>query len=1261
MARAWMWIREVTMTAAVVAAAAAPVGAQTPPAGQQTGSITGSVADHSGAAMTGATVTTRNTTTGAVRQTFTNLQGVFTFTALEPGDYTVSVTRLGYQPAEIAKVTVTAGASASIKLVLEVKPIPPPDMGMPEVLNADEINQLPLLVRDAINAVPFLVGVNSFAFGGTRTSTIHGLPSAFTTVTFDGISNNDTYGKSTAGLVAGTTGRLDALDSVAATLLVPSVDLAGASDMGLRTRSGADRFAGSAYQALRLSAIISNDWFSENAGQPEADSGLSQLGVRQGGPIRMLGDRKAYFFFNYETLNRSGTVRQTRTVLNPLSQSGVFRYLVGTGDTVQIREINVLTLPGAAGFGSALDPTVARVLNDIRSGTGLTQQGGQAVNGRLSQTADPNLLLYEWQSPVNDVERQPVVRADMNVTAKHRLGFTYTWESVSRDSDVLGGTGLPFPGLANSGTLESRRPLFGVNVRSNINAAIFNEFAIGARWEDVDFGSAGSNGTGSFAGSDGYALALGLGLSNPYGTNHITNRTADSWTLRNVVNWQRGRHGFAIGGSALFNTATVTEQQVVPEIQFGVDAADPALAMFNSANLPGATPEQRATAASLYALLTGRVSGIGSYAALNPNTNAYDLLGQRHLAGKQTELALFAQDTFRVSPRVTLTAGVRWVLQKPFTSASNTMAAPAYADVCGISGVTGGVCRFYQTGSTEGDLPRFNPFGNDARRYDLDWNNFAPLASFAWRPSAEDGFWRDVFGDPEVATIRLGYSEAFAREGIGLFLDQFGLNAGSRLNVGRSAVYGNLIPSGESYPLFLRQTSRLGPGAYPATGAFPMDARPGAVDDIASFVPNISIAHASTMTASLLRPISPDMSVEVRWVNTRGRSLWGIENYNEIDIFQNRFFDEFRLAMVNLEKNIADGRGATFAYFGPGTGTSPLPTFLGYLTGQAASAAADPARYTGVDWRNLTLIRRLALQNPDPYGIAADLHLDGVRRANALTAGLPQNYFMLNPDVGSALMYDSNGATWHDAIQVEVARRLSRGLQFNANYQYTWAMASHFLSQRFGYVNDPIPAVRHSIKAQGFWTAPWGIGVSGVARLQAQTVDFGNVRLVGMTSAQLANEYGFRVIDDPANPGRQIVTVLPADIVLNTQRAFNVDPTSPTGYSSLGAPVGRYLAPANSSTCVQIAIGDCAERTLIVQAPWMSRIDLSIGKAFRLGSRVNAELRLDIFNLFNAVNYTPVSNPSASPSTLQVTSGFADLNNYDTGARTGQFVWRIKW
>jgi len=1243
--------------AVLVAAAAAPVRAQAPAA--QTGSITGSVADGAGVAVTGATVTARQATTGAVRQTFTNLQGAFTLAPLEAGEYIVTVTRLGYTASTPVKVVVTAGAASPLKAVLEVKPLPPPDMGMPQQLTADTLNQLPLPVRNAMDGVRFLAGVNSFDVN--RTSTINGLPGAFTTVTFDDIANNETYDKSKGGLRAGVTGRLDALDSVGVTLVLPLVDTAGASAIAMRTRSGSDRFLGSAYQTFRLSALTGNDWFSENAGQPEADSGLNQLGIRQGGPIRFLGDRKAYFSFNYETLRRSGTVARSRTVLNPATQSGIFRYQVISGGTLQVREVNVLTLPGAAGFGASLDPTVARVLNDIRAGTALAKQDGEAVNGRLSQTADPNVLLFQWQSPVNDVEHQPVLRVDTNLTDKHRLGFSYTFESVTRDADVVNGHELQFPGLTNSGTYESRRPLFGASLRSSMTDNVLNEFTIGARWDTVDFGSAATAGPGSFAGSGGYALALGLGLSNAHGSNSLIGRTASAWTLRNTVSWQRGRHGLSIGGSALLNHATATEQQAVPGINFGVDAADPALAMFTGAGLAGASPEQRAAAASLFALLTGRVSGIGSYATLNRDTNAYDLLGQRYLAGRQNELALYAQDQFRVSSRVTLTAGVRWTLQKPFRSASSTMAAPRYADVCGISGVTGDVCRFYQTGSTEGAIPKFNPFGPDSHLWDLDWNNFAPLASLAWRPSAEDGFWRNVFGDPETATIRLGYSESFGREGMGLYLDQVGLNAGSRLNAGRSAEYGNLIPAGQAYPLLLRETNRLGPAAFPATGSFPMDARPGAVDDIGSFVPNISVSHASTITASLFRPVSPDMSVEVRWVNTRARSVWGLENYNEIDIFQNRFFDEFRLAMVNLEKNVAAGRGATFAYFGPGTGTSPLPTFVAYLTGQAQAVAGDPARYTGADWTNLSLVRRLALNNPDPYGAAADLVGDGTRRANALAGGLPQNYFVLNPDVGSAQMYDSKRSIWHDAIQVEAHRRLSRGVQLNASYQYAWAMASKFVSQRFGYVNDPLPIVRRTIKAQGLWMAPWGIAVSGVARFQSRTVDFGNVRLVGLTSAELSNEYGFRTIDDPLNPGRQIVTVLPADIILNTQRAFSVDPSSPTGYSALGVPEGRYLAPANSATCIQIKIGDCTPRTLIVEAPWFSRVDLGIGKTFQLGSRVNAELRLDVLNLFNATNYTPVANPGSSPTIFQVTSGYSDLNTYDPGARMGQLVWRIKW
>jgi hypothetical protein len=1251
------WIQTMTLAAALSAAAAAPVGAQTPAA--QTGSITGNVADAAGVVITGATVSARNEATGAVRQTFTNLQGAFTIAPLAPGEYTITVSRLGFETALMPKVAVAAGPPAPLKIVLKARSIPPPDMGTPVPLNTDTINQLPMLVRNTLDAVPFLPAVSSF--DTPRRSLINGLPAAFTTITFDDVPNNDTFEKSTGRLLAGTTGRLDALEAIDATLVLPSVDTAGATELAMRTRSGSDKFLGSAYQAFRLSALAGNDWFSENAGQAKADSGLSQLGVRQSGPIAFFGEGKAYFSFNYETLRRSGTVARSRTVLNPLAQGGTFRYLVSSGGTLQTRAVNLLTLPGAAGFGAALDPTTLRVLNDIRAGTALAQQGGEDVNGSLLQTADPNLLLYRWQSPVQDVEHQPVVRVDTNLTAKHRLGVTYTWESVSREADVTGGRDLQFPGLANSGNYESRRPLLGASLRSSLSDNVVNEFNFGARWDTIDFGSEATNGRGTFAGSNGYALALGLGLSDAHGSNGLVGRTAETWSIRNTVNWLRGRHGFAIGGSALLNSATLTQQQVVPEIRFGVDPADPAQALFSSANLPGASGEQRVAAANLYALLTGRVNGIGSVATLNRSTNAYELQGQRYLAGRQNELALFAQDTFRASPRVTLTAGVRWTLQQPFRSASNTMAAPTFADVCGITGMAAGSCKFYQSGITDGVHPKFQPFGPDATRYDLDLNNFAPLVTMAWRPSAEGGFWRNVFGDPEVATVRLGYSESFARDGMGLYLDQFGLNAGSQLNAGRSAAYGNLIPAGESYPLFLQQANRLGPAAFPSTGVFPFEARPGRVDSIGSFVPSIVTAHSSTMVASLLRPISPDLTAEVRWVSTRGRSLWSVENYNEIDVFQNRFFDEFRIAMVNLEKNVAAGRGGTFAYFGPGTGTSPLPTFLAYLTGQSQSAAGDPSSYTGGQWTDLSLVRRLSVHNPDPYGAAADLDGDGVRRANAIAAGVPVNYFVLNPDVGSARVYDAKGETWHDAIQLEVHRRLSHGLQFNANYQYSWAMANKFVSQRFGYAIDPIPVVRTAIKGQGLWMAPYGIAVSGVLRMQARLVDFGNVRLVGMTSAQLSNEYGFREVDDPFNPGRKIVTVLPADIILNTQRAFSVDPTSTTGYSALGAPEGRYIAPANSSMCIQLAAGDCAERRLLVEAPWASRLDLSVGKSFQLGKRVNAELRLDFFNLFNTTDYQSVANPGAGPTTFQVTQGYSDLNTYDTGARTGQLVWRIKW
>jgi hypothetical protein len=90
----------------------------------------------------------------------------------------------------------------------------------------------------------------------------------------------------------------------------------------------------------------------------------------------------------------------------------------------------------------------------------------------------------------------------------------------------------------------------------------------------------------------------------------------------------------------------------------------------------------------------------------------------------------------------------------------------------------------------------------------------------------------------------------------------------------------------------------------------------------------------------------------------------------------------------------------------------------------------------------------------------------------------------------------------------------------------------------------------------------------GAARIQTgRLLDFGNVRLVGMSADEFAKSFQLRIVPDAA--GLERVWMLPDDIMDNTVKAFNVSATSSSGYGTLGAPSGRYLAPANSLDCIE--------------------------------------------------------------------------------------------
>jgi hypothetical protein len=713
--------------------------------------------------------------------------------------------------------------------------------------------------------------------------------------------------------------------------------------------------------------------------------------------------------------------------------------------------------------------------------------------------------------------------------------------------------------------------------------------------------------------------------------------------------------------------------------------------MFNSTNIPGASSTDLSNARALYAVLTGRLTSIESAAVINPDSGKYEELGPTIYPGGIRQLGFFAQDSWRVTPALTLTGGLRWDVQMPFKPTTSTMSTVTMASICGQSGLGDdgmySKCNFLAPGSSGGSYPEYIQLKEGTEGYNTDWNNFAPSVSVAWRPNVQSGFLRTVLGDPDQAVLRGGYAVAYERQGLTVFTSLYGGNAGLNKPLIRNASSG-LVPPGQSWPVLLSQKDRLYSAPYDPNPSYPILVRSGRVDSLQAFAPDIKIAQVQNWTVGFARSISRDMAVEIRYVGNKGANQWSSLNYNAIrteNLIANGFFNEFKLAMANLTANNAAGgsRTGSFAYYGAGTGTSPLPIYLAYLNG--SKDYGNPAAYTGgsATWTSTTIASRLAAPNPSPTTAAAtDLDGTASRRTNAANAGYPANFFVLNPAVNQANVTDSGAFSDYHALQVELRRRLSNGLSANVNYQYAFREGgSAFDGFSYGRTNTPTANVRHAIKFQADWTLPVGRGhrygadmhkgldyiiggwsLVAVGRTQTVLQDFGNVRLVGMTKEDLQAMYKYYYRPNPTT-GLTEVWMLPEDVILNTRRAYSTSTTTLDGYSStLGAPTGRYIAPPNSAACLQERPGDCAPRSLQLLAPWFFRLDFGMAKRFPIKGRMNFELKFDLLNLFDNVNFYPVSTAGTSQNIFKVTAAYTDASNtYDPGGRIGQLSFRFSW
>ena len=466
-------------------------------------------------------------------------------------------------------------------------------------------------------------------------------------------------------------------------------------------------------------------------------------------------------------------------------------------------------------------------------------------------------------------------------------------------------------------------------------------------------------------------------------------------------------------------------------------------------------------------------------------------------------------------------------------------------------------------------------------------------------------------------------------------LGQYGGNPGVVIqNPDRSLNLGNLN-DGQGLPVLFRQPTRLGPAPFPSSPNYPLT---DVVDqDINLFDTGITVPYADTWTVGLQRSIGRDFAVEARYVGTRSRENWETLNYNETNIFENGFLNEFRVAQANLRANIAAGRGGTFAYTGA-PGTAPLPTIFAYFHGTTGDRN-NPAAYTSANFTNNTFLTPLATYNPNPINFANSLYARRGARTSAAAAGIASNFFLANPDLqGGADLTTNVGSTDYHGLQLELRRRYAQGLQFQTSYAYGQGddeqlplvpPADRHAARR-GLARRPHARVQGDGRLRPAVRSgpPFGSGVNGVvdriisgwtfglaSRLQSgQLVNLGNVRLYGMTAADVQDMYKLRF--DDAN---KFVYMLPQEVIDETIKAFSVSATSASGYGTGGAPSGRYFGPANGPDCIEVAnnVGDCGTGDLVVTGPMFQQHDISLAKKIRMFGRSDFEFRAEMLNAFN--------------------------------------------
>ena len=780
------------------------------------GTVSGTVIDQTGAVISGADVELKKLATNEIRATRTNDSGIYRFDAVDLGIYEVIVKATGFKTTTINNVQVQANQTAAIDARMEVgteEITVTVSAGAGEMLQTSEpvkggnFSQLQVASLPAANLNPYdlgrlLPGVVTASggaqFGNSAQFSVNGQRPRGNNYLIDGTENNDISVTGPANVINNE----DAIAEVSIQTGLFSAEFgrAGGGVFNVVTKSGTNDFHGSAkwsIESQRFNSLTSVEKainrqtklpvFTENIFGATIGGPLPLPRFGEGGPGFMGGKDKNWFFFGIQWDKFRSTSLQNPRVP---TEAGVqlLRSLFPAGTNPRV-DLYLAVLGDVRGV-----PTQNPV--NVALGTGPNGAGQIVPRGNLP-TALANVGLGEFEN-----NKQWVIRTDHNINDNHKLGIRYTQDfSIENLSSFVVN-----PGFTTDFVGPSRNLL--ITHTWIVSPTITNEARV-SPYGLIDFQFPFASDASelartlpniSFAGSGGLTT-IGIATNLPQG------RVAKNFLAQDTLTKVWNEHTFRGGFEILRQTA----RQRPPFNERG------SFSFTTGGGFAG------------FANFIDNFSGANGTANINFGLPFYE----PNLLRK----SYYFQDTWKTTPRLTLTLGMRY--EDFGQPANNAFDFPAFA----------------------GFDPAQFLVPNQVKE---DKNNFGPIIGIAYQPSVSGGPFGWLFGEGK-SVIRAGYQVSY---------DTWFNNLLSNIaadSPNNTATTTNGAATG-------RGTANFFPGAIPSTPRPPVPTD----SQTSVFNPEIRNPYTQRWSLGVQRELPWGLIMEVSYVGTVGRKLFVTEDLNPI-------------------------------------------------------------------------------------------------------------------------------------------------------------------------------------------------------------------------------------------------------------------------------------------------------------------------------------------------------------------------------------------